>query len=407
MKLHLFATPADLPRRDRNLLWLLAAAFFIGQYDMTLLSIALPDIQASFGIAEEDLGKLVAVGRLGAIPAILLALVADRLGRRRLMVMTMVGLALSNVATAFASSTEQFMLFQASARLFTTLEEILAVIFALEMLPDRHRGWGVGFLAAMGALGSGLAAGLYALVSYMPGEWRALYIIGACAIFYVAWLRRNLPESPKFEQKKTDVKGDYWEPLKEIFTHHRREITVLLTIAGVFWFQVSTTLNFMSKFLQDTHGYSQGDVSVLFIAAGTFAIFGNVIAGRMSDRFGRRPTLSVAIAVYSVAALSFYNTSGWLLPIAWMAAIFCYFAVEVVVGAISGELFPTSCRSTAASLRTITGVLTGAAGLAVEGGLYSIFGSHGQALSVMAMTCLVALPVAMFFLRETANTKLD
>ena len=104
MRLIVFATPPDISRRDRNLLWLLGAAFFIGQYDMTLISIALPDIQASFDIAEEDLGKVVAVGRLGALPAILLALVADRLGRRRLLVFTMVGLSIASLATAFATS---------------------------------------------------------------------------------------------------------------------------------------------------------------------------------------------------------------------------------------------------------------------------------------------------------------
>ncbi|NQX90333.1 MAG: MFS transporter [Halioglobus sp.] len=406
MKLHLLAIPAELNHGDRNILWLLSAAFFIGQYDMTLLSIALPDIQAAFGIAEQDIGKLVAVGRLGAIPAVLLALVADRIGRRRLLVVTMVGLALSNIATACALSAEQFMYFQASARLFTTVEEILAVIFVLELLPDKHRGWGVGFLAAMGALGSGLAAVLYGAVAYLPGEWRALYVVGACAIFYVAWLRRKLPESPLFARQQTSPKNHYWAPLQALFMHHRREILVLLTIAGVFWFQVSTTLNFMSKFLQDNHGYTPAEVSVLFIAAGTIAIFGNVIAGRVSDRFGRKPTLVLAIAIYSAAASAFYNTDGWLLPITWMAAVFCYFAVEVVVGAISGELFPTSCRSTAASLRTVTGVLAGAAGLAVEGGLYSLFGSHGPALAVMALTALIALPVTLLFLRETANTRL-
>ena len=81
--MRLFATPPDIGRRDRGLLWLLGAAFLIGQYDLTLISIALPDVQASFGIAEEELGRVIAVGRLGAVPAILLALMADRLGRRR------------------------------------------------------------------------------------------------------------------------------------------------------------------------------------------------------------------------------------------------------------------------------------------------------------------------------------
>lgn len=404
--MRLFATPPDMSRRDRHLMWLLGAAFFIGQYDMTLISIALPDVQASFAIAEEDLGTVIAIGRLGALPAILLALIADRVGRRRLLVLSMVGVSAASLATAFAGSAQQFMLFQATARLFTTLEEILAVVFVLELLPADRRGWGVGFLAAMGALGSGLAALLYGAVEYLPGGWRALYALAGVAVLYVAWLRRNLPESPLFAQQEVDLSRTFWQPLREIVSEHRRALVALLGIAAAFWFQVSTSLNFMSKFLQSEHGYTPGMVSGMFLAAGAFAIFGNVIAGRLSDRYGRRPTLLLALAVHCTAVVTFYNSSGALLPLAWMLAIFCYFAVEVVVGAVSGELFPTSCRSTAASLRTITGVVAAAAGLFTEGLLFSLFGDHGSALSVMALSTLLALPFALFLLRETANTRL-
>jgi MFS family permease len=371
-----------------------------------LISIALPDVQDSFSIAEEDLGKLIAVGRLGALPALLLALVADRIGRRRLLVFTMVGLSAASLATAFAGNAQQYMVFQATARLFTTLEEILAVVFVLELLPAARRGWGVGFLAAMGALGSGLAALLYGAVEYLPGGWRALYGLAGIAVLYVAWLRRRLPESPLFAQQAIDLSRTFWQPLQEIVTQHRRAITALLGIAAAFWFQVSTTLNFMSKFLQSEHGYTPGMVSGMFLAAGAFAIFGNVIAGRLSDRYGRRPVLALALVAHCGAVLAFYNTSGALLPLAWMIAIFCYFAVEVVVNAISGELFPTTCRSTAASLRTITGVIATATGLVIEGQLFNAFGDHGSALSVMALSTLLALPFAIFLLRETANTRL-
>lgn len=399
--------PPDMSRRDRNLLWLLGAAFFIGQYDMTLISLALPDVQASFEIAEEDLGKLIAVARLGALPAILLALVADRIGRRRLLVFTMAGVSAASLATAFAGSAGQFIVFQAIARLFTTLEEILAVVFVLELLPADRRGWGVGFLAAMGAMGSGLAALLYGAVDHLPGEWRALYALAGIAVLYVAWLRRKLPESPLFEEQPVDLSKTFWQPLREIVTQHRRAIIALLGIAATFWFQVSTTLNFMSKYLQSEHSYTPGMVSSMFLAAGAFAIFGNVIAGRLSDRYGRRPTLLLALIVHCTAVLLFYNISGVLLPLAWMIAIFCYFAVEVVVNAISGELFPTSCRSTAASLRTIAGVIAAAAGLVSEGVLFNLFGNHASALSVLALSTLLALPFALFLLRETANTRLE
>ena len=407
MKLWVFAMPADLSREDRSLLLLLAMAFFIGQYDMTLVSIALPDVQASFGIAEEDLGKVIAVGRLGAVPAILLALVADRIGRRRLMVFTMIGLSVFSLATAFATSANQFMVFQACARLFTTLEEILAVVFALEMLPRIYRGWGVGFIAAMGALGSGLAAVLYGAVEFLPGGWRFLYVLAGVAVLYVAWLRRRLPESPMFNAEEAGLGKTLLQPLQELFGHYRASLFTLLAIACTFWFQVGACLNFMSKYLQDTHGYEPAQVSTLYVLAGAFAIFGNVLAGRLSDAIGRRPTLGIGIALNCAGTLLFYNSFGPLIPVMWIATLFGFFMVEVVVNAISGELFPTTCRSTAASLRTISGVVAGAIGLYVEGLLYNWLGSHSMALSLITLSSLLALPVILLALRETSNTQLE
>jgi putative MFS transporter len=405
---HLLSTPGNIAGADKKLLFLLGAAFFIGQYDMTLLTLALPDVQASFSIADENLGKMIAFARLGALPAVALALVADRIGRRRLLVVTLVGLSLSSLATGFAQSANQFMAFQSVARLFTTLEEVLAVVYALEMLPSRHRGWGVGFLAAMGGLGSGLASLLYGTSEFLPGGWRALYVLGGLGIMYVAWLRRGLTESPMFEQHAANrSRQPMLEPLREIVRHHRRGLLALSIIATCFWFQVSAGLNFMSKFLQDAHGYTPGQVSLLFVIAGGFAVFGNVLAGRASDVVGRRPTLAFGIVLNCGAFLVFYNVSGWLLPLAWIAALFGFFVVDVMLNAVSGELFPTSCRSTAATLRVTISVLAAALGLAVEGSLYSLLGSHAAALSMMTLSSLLALPVIVMMLRETADTRLS
>lgn len=406
--MRLLAIPSSLNAPDRKILLLLGAAFFIGQYDMTLLTLALPDVQASFAVAEEDLGSMIAIARLGALPAIALALLSDRRGRRRLLVVSLVGLSLFSLATGFAQTANQFILFQASARLFTTLEEILAVVYALELLPSRHRGWGVGFLAAMGGLGSGLGSLLYGTSDYLPGGWRALYVIGGMAIMYVAWLRRNLPESPMFQHHASAApEPGFFRPLQDMFRYHRLALLALTTIATAFWFQVVANLNFMSKYLQDSHSYSPAQVSIMFLVAGAFAIFGNVVAGRASDRIGRRPTLAFGIALNCAAFILFYNSSGWLVPLAWIAALFSFFVVDVMMNAISGELFPTNCRSTAATLRSIISLVAAAIGLAIEGSLYSALGSHGAALSVMTLSSLLALPAVLMWLRETANTELQ
>ena len=404
----LFFPPAGLASTDKKLLLLLGAAFFIGNYDMSVLSLALPDMQASFGIAEEDLGKVIAAARLGALPAIFLALLSDRIGRRNLLMVTLLGLSITTGATGFARTAEEFVAIQFCARGFATAEEIIAVIYVLEMLPARHRGWGVGFLAAMGGLGAGAASLLYGLVEFLPGGWRALYAIAALPILYLAWLRRLIPESGMFKSYSANSEPALlWQPFREIWHHHRREMTATALIAAAFWFQLASTLNFMSKYLQEIRHFTPQEVSLMYIVAGSIAILGNTAAGRISDYVGRRPTLVAMVILHCVATITFYNTGGWLLSVAWIATLFGYFAVEVMVNAMSGELFPTACRSTASTLRSICGMFAAVAGLAVEGVLYSVLGSHSAAISVISLSALLAVPVVLLMLRETSGTELS
>ena len=77
-----------------------------------------------------------------------------------------------------------------------------------------------------------------------------------------------------------------------------------------------------------------------------------------------------------------------------------------MVNAVSGELFPTGCRSTASTLRMICVMFAAVAGLAVEGSLFSALGTHAAALSLMSLSSLLAVPVVAVMLRETSNTEL-
>ena len=199
----------------------------------------------------------------------------------------------------------------------------------------------------------------------------------------------------------------FWQPIREIWQYYRREITTIALISVAFWFQIAATLSFMSKYLQETHHFAPQQVSLLYIVAGSVTILGNSLAGRLSDHIGRRPTLVMFLILYCGAMITFYNIDGWLLPLAWIAALFGYFAVEVMVNALSGELFPTRCRSTASTLRAIFAMFAAVAGLAVEGVLYSALGSHAAALSLLCLSTLVAIPVVILMLRETSGTELS
>lgn len=402
--------PRPLRPEQRRLVLLLGTAFALNSYDFGLLGLALPQIQADLAVPESEAGTLAAAARLGMLPALLLALVADARGRRLLLILTVVGFALCSLATAFARSGAEFMVLQFLARTFTAAEEMLAIVVLTEELDDDSRGWGVGVMAAFGGLGHGLASLLYAQVDIVPYGWRALYALGVAPLLLVAWLRRGLPETRRFDEyRRVSGEGEHglFTPLRQLFQHHRGRLLALCGAAIPFWFVASTALVFLSKFLQEAHGYTPGSVAVLFLVGGSVGILGNVVAGKMSDALGRRPTVIVFLLANLAAAAGFYNAPTPLVPVFWITLIFTFFAVDVIFAALGSELFPTAYRSTASAVRVLAVTLSAALGLWLEGSLYELVGSHASAVTWMLVPALASPLLVFLFLPETAGRPLE
>jgi MFS family permease len=135
---------------------------------------------------------------------------------------------------------------------------------------------------------------------------------------------------------------------------------------------------------------------------------GNVAAGRLADRAGRRATIAAALVVNAAGIFGFYNLPmPW--PIAaWVAMMFCLVGADVLFGALGSELFPTRYRSTASSLRALAWTLGGAIGLAVEGALFGVVGdSHGEVISAMLVLAWIPPLVIWLGIPETAAKELE
>ncbi len=401
-----------LSRRQWRILGLLTAAEFFDHYDMGILGLALLQIQRGLGIAEADLAGVAAVVRLGVIPAVAWTLLADRLGRRRLLLATILGFSVCTFGTAFVGDARQFRLLQFLARMFIYAETMLAVVVLAEELGARNRGWGIGVLGAMGALGHGLSAIVFGSVSLLPYGWRFLYVVGAVPLLGLAWFRRGLPETQRFEQHRAarrDHGGwrDWLRPFVLLMRMYPRRMAVLCGAVFPLEFVTITGITFMAKTLQEVHGYAPGQVTILFVVGGMVGILGNIVAGAWSDRFGRRIVVSVLIALGALGLFVFYRLSGWVIIPAWITLVFSLMGASVLFKTMGGELFPTSYRATASGVRQVVGVLGGVWGLALEGTLYQLTGSHSAAISMMIPVMLIPPFVVFAFLPETATRELE
>ncbi|WP_439815199.1 MFS transporter [Zavarzinia sp. CC-PAN008] len=397
--------PIALTPRETRVFWIVGLAFLANEYDQTIYSMAIAQVQRELLIGDDAIGGLTGLIRLGVIPAALLAMGGDLAGRRRLLMLTILGLTLATAATAFAQTPAQFALCQAIARAFATAEELLSIVVIAEEMRPEVRGWALGALAALGAMGSGVASIMFGLVDLLPFGWRALYLLGALPLLGIAWARRGLPETERFA--RVGAAPSPLAPLLQLARQYPRRVGLLVALIAPMSFAMAPTLFFMAKYLQTDQGYSPANVATVFFLGGSIAFLGNLVAGRLADRVGRRPILIVGVLLMSAAYALFYQASGAAVIAAWIVGLFSYYAAYVVVTALSAELFPTSARGTASGLRGLAAAGFQAAGLFASSALLPWAGSQANAIAWLLLVPPLTALIAWLLLPETARRDLD
>ncbi len=402
-----------MTRRQWRVLALVSVASFFDQYDAGLFSLALKQIQEDLAMPDARLGVFSSIILVGAMFAVLLTWAADRYGRRRLLMLTVVAYTILTGATAFAPDAETFVALQFLARAFITAEYALAVVVIGEELDDGARGWGIGALAALSACGHGLAYLLFAFVDLLPFGWRSLYLVGLVPLALVAWMRRDMEETPYYARLARSTSGGpsglrgALVPLRGLVRQYPGRFTAIGSIFLLLGLAERSAFFFAPKYLQEVHAFPPAVVGMMGFFGGALGVFANTLAGRWSDRFGRRRTTIVFLVVMPLAVIAFYNTWWALLPVLWVVLLFFGMGSGVLLAMYGVELFPTSYRSTAAGARTTLSTLGAILGLSLESGLYAAFGSHWTAITVLATLALLAPVIVWLAFPETTGRSLD
>ncbi|NJL18225.1 MAG: MFS transporter, partial [Nitrospira sp.] len=217
--------------------------------------------------------KILAHGPPARLWRVPLAILADSMGRRRLLLAMIVGFSFSSVGCAFATDWRVFAFLQFIGRAFTAADEMISVVVVVEEVILKRRGWAVGLLSAFGVLGDGIAAVCYPLTEHLPGGWRALYALAVVPLVVLVWMRRSLKETGSFEHIRAAT-GVGCRLTGKMMAAHPAKLAALLLVTTAYYFPVSASLSLTSKFLQETHNYSRANVSSLFIGVGIFSLAG-------------------------------------------------------------------------------------------------------------------------------------
>ncbi|MFN5268654.1 MAG: MFS transporter [Hyphomonadaceae bacterium] len=390
----------DRPKITKDvwfLLFVVGTAFMASRYDFQLSTLALPQFQQAFGYDDQTSVLIGTIAKVGAIPAVMLTLMADRIGRKPLFLLAILGFSASALLTAMAQNPLMLASGLFFTRLFTMVDELLAVVLLAEAAPPQARAWMLGLLSLLGASGDGIALAAYGTFADQPDAWRWMYAAGAVpAILSIIW-RLALPESAAFVAAKQANQADQFALIRA----NRRPVILIGIAYFLFWLPISPALSYNSQYLQSVAKWEPSQVALVSFAAGMVGLVGTFLGGRLADRFGRKPVALVAtlICVFGLSGVYLNSQFGFVgaaLSVGYMA----WFAASVALRATMTELIPTKARATVAGTSEI-----GASSGAILGGslvafLIPVLGGLGHALLAMMPLVVLAL-VAIAFLPET------
>jgi MFS transporter, putative metabolite:H+ symporter len=392
---------------------LLASAAFFDGYDAQILALLLPQIQDSFHASVAALGVAHIPIALGQFVAFFVIRQADRVGRRPLLLVTILGYTAFTAATAAAWDLSAFAVLQFGAQVFIGAEFGVAVTMLVEVFPKERRGRALGLLLTFGPLGAVVVAILLdAGLQDTALGWRLFYLIGLLPLVVVAIGRRRLPETARFKEEQRRRAAGTSAPrvplLEPWFPQYRGRLVLVGLVSLLQTLPTSAAVAWWAYYAERQRGLSTGEVATYVIFAYGAGLFGYYSCGRLMDRIGRRPTGIIYIVCTVAAGIALFQSGhGVATPLLLAVAVFFGLGIGPVLSAYATELFPTRIRAEASSwVRNWFAVVGSALGPALVGVLGDPYhGAIGNIGNTLSLLMLVALPAAFLIWRYMPETR--
>jgi putative MFS transporter len=295
-------------------------------------------------------------------------------------------------ATAFSRGVVDFVAYQFVARFFLSAEYTLATIVMVETARPGLRGRALGLLTSTSALGQAGAGAGFLLVLALHASWRVLYLVGIVPLILVARARRDLPETaPPAEERHAALRSI-----------RRRWAVGATALAFLFALFPTAVTTLASTLVLDRWHLSVSDLRPWHFLVWLAAVSGFFVAGRLMDRWGRRPTSVLFLAAATVAgAFAFTTTSTTGRVLGLGLVIFTLTGATPCVAAYSTELFPPGARGRVGAWLRGMSIAGQAAAPALATTLAGPLGGLGAALAVIGVSYAVGAAVVYFMLPET------
>ncbi len=417
-----WAPPERLDARATWTLSMLCTLAIITGYMGTVIGQTLTFAADEFGSSDGDQGIVLAAVRIGALASLAATILADRRGRRPLILICLLGAVAATLIGATVPGLAWLGVTQTVARGLTTALAVLLAVVAAEELPAGSRAYGASVIAMAAGLGSGMVLWLLPLADLGDSTWRIIYVAPILGLPVAAWSARRLPETLRFEQRggaantgdpahttgDRDAAGSANPPAGSARDRIDRGRLALLGGAHLLaLFFLAPASQFQNEFLRDERGFSGADITAFTLITTTPASLAVFFGGRLADRRGRRPVAAFGMAGAAIFTVVSYLSHGWVV---WVSAALrsCIGGLLVpALGVYGPELFGTRSRARANGAITLLGVAGSASGLLIVGALSTALGSLGEAFLLTAVAPLMVSLLVLTKFPETTRLELE
>lgn len=354
--------------------------------DLQAVGVAAPAIAATFGLSPAALGWIFSAGLIGLLPgAVFGGWLADRFGRKSVLIAAVMLFGLFSLLTAHSATYEQLL----AARLITGLGmgAALPILIALssEVASAELRNMAVSLTYCGVPLGGAIAA-LIGMFS-VSGDWRMVFYVGGVAPLLISVLLMLwLPESRVHRGSPMPLRATARELLGE-----RRGFSSLLLWCSCFCTLtiLYMLLNWLPTLLIE-RGLSRLDTSAIQVLFNIGGVIGTLLAGWLMDK--GRALLAVLLAYLGMfAALAALGNLEQLqgLYLAGAAAGACAVGGQLILYALAPRIYPAEIRATGVGVAVAVGRLGSMSGPLLAGQLLAAGAGVGGLL--LAVSPLVAI----------------
>jgi AAHS family 4-hydroxybenzoate transporter-like MFS transporter len=358
-----------------RLLLTCAAVLFLDGFDTQAMGFVAPALAKEWGLSKAALGPVFSAGLFGLmIGALVFGPLADRVGRKTIIILSTLAFGLGALATAAVQDVTSLLIIRFLTGLGLGGVMPNAVAMTSEFNPQRRRSTMVMIMFCGFSVGAAIG-GLLAADLIPRFGWRSVFIVGGIApLIMVPVLALKLPESVRFLALHGDAPERVAEllrrisqsavfapdaafvvqetrlaglPVAHLFREGRAPVTILLWVV---FFMSLLDLYFLSNWLPtvlNDLGASVSEAVMIGSMLQVGGVVGTFALGSLIDRFSFRALALVYFAaVFAVGAIGQLGHSAALVTIAIFAAGFCIVGGQIAANALAAGFYPTSVKAT-------------------------------------------------------------